>query len=202
MVFAEQIQIDSPKLDARTDELFDLFENPLLARNRPLPVCRGLPAEVHLCRLTEGQTALICCPRAALFNRFMFLLLKIRFESKGPGRIVGIRGLLMLASMFIAPVKADVRRPWIPAKSAEECWPFPVFHGECVFRQNRRSVKRGKGSRYMPLRCHAKTATGAAEQRRSFPGSSLTGTGIPQNSLTKSYDKMLRQRLFREDDEA
>lgn len=41
-------------------------------------------------------------------------------------------GLLMLSSALIAPAETDVRRAWIPAKSARQCRPFPVFHGECL----------------------------------------------------------------------
>lgn len=111
-------------------------------------------------------------------------------------------GLLMLSPSLIAPAETDVRRTWIPAKSARECRPFPVFHSECLCQTEQAFGQTREGFSICAAEVSCRDAASAAHQRHSFPGRSLKGTGIPQNSPMKSYDKMLRQRLFREDDEA
>jgi hypothetical protein len=201
LIFANELQVDSPKRDARTDELFDLFENSLFARNRPLPVRRGLPCEVHLRRLPEGQTPLIYRSRAPFLNSFTFLFLEILFEGQGLGRIVGMRRLLMPPPELITPAETDVWRAWIPAKSAGKFKPFPVFHGECLCQTEQAFGQTREALSIRPLSVTPRPR-GCDGTESLFPGSSLRGTGIPQNSPTKSYDKMLRQRLFREDEEA
>ena len=108
----------------------------------------------------------------------------------------------MLSSALIAPAETDVWRAWIPAKSARQRGPFPVFHGECLCQTEQAFGQTREGFSISAAEVSCRDAAGAAQQHRSFPRGSLKRTGIPQNSSTKSYDKMLRQRRFREGEEA
>ena len=132
LIFANQFEVDSPQLDARADKLFHLFEDPPLASDRRFAVCRGFPAKVHPGGFAKRQATLICSSRTPFLDLVAVLLLEILFEGERLGRIIGVSGLLMLSSALIAPTETDVRRAWIPTKSARQCRPFPVFHGECL----------------------------------------------------------------------
>jgi hypothetical protein len=157
---------------------------------------------LHRGSLPEGQPTLIFRPGTPFLDSFTVVLLKVLLECQGLGRIVGVGGLLVLSPALITPAETDVWRAWIPAKTARECRPFPVFHGECLCQTEQAFGQTREGFSIFAPEVSCRGAAGAAQQRRSFPGSSLIGTGIPQNSPTKSYDKMLRQRHFREDEEA
>lgn len=100
----------------------------------------------------------------------------------------------MLPSTPIAPAETNVRRARIPAKSARKCRPFPVFHGECVFRQNRRSVKRGNGLSIYAAEVSCRSRRGRGETASLF---SLRFPDRDRNS-TEFLNEKLRQNVTTE----
>src|SRR5581483_4188920 len=102
----------------------------------------------------------------------------------------------MLSSTLVSPTEADVRTPLIPAKAAGESGPFPVFQGECLC-QTDQAFGQTRGE---AISIHSADVLyrSAAQQRRSFPGRSLKGTGIPP----EFPNEKLRQNCSREDEEA
>jgi hypothetical protein len=105
-----------------------------------------------------------------------------------------VSGLLMLSSALIAPTETDVRRAWIPSKSARQCRPFPVFHGECLFQTEQAFGQTREGFSICATEVSCCCVAGEAQQRRFF---SKTFPDRDRNS-TKFPNEKLRQNVTTE----
>src|SRR6185437_4992926 len=56
----------------------------------------------------------------------------------------------------------------VPAKSARQCWPFPVFHGECLCQTEQAFGQTRGGFSICAAEALCGSAGGAAQQRRFF----------------------------------